>query len=62
MKHGFSSAQIRRQPKAEAIAEAIKANAAILNLRTPRIVRDIQERFGVHSDTALAAITLARLA
>lgn len=60
MRKRFNLAQARLSPKAEAIAAAILEHSAILNLRTPRLIRDICERFQVCRDTALAALALAR--
>lgn len=50
----------RHHPQAHAIADAIHANSAVLNLRTRRLQRDVQARYGVCASTARAAIAIAR--
>lgn len=60
--HDCRLRQIRAKPKAEKIATAILENAAILNLQTTRLIRDICERFQCDGRTAKDALAIARAA
>lgn len=52
----------RRHPQAHRIASDLMTFRDVLNLRTRRLQRDIQQRYGVGHCTARTAIAIARKA
>ena len=50
----------RHHPSAQAIATALTADPALLDLRTRRLVPDIRQRFHVGDCTARIAVAIAR--
>ena len=51
---------VRRHPTAHAIAAALTADPALLNLHTRRLIPDIRQQFHVGRCTARIAIAIAR--
>lgn len=52
--------QCRAKPATFAIADVLRADPAILNLRSRVLERDIRDKYGVCHSTAATAIAIAR--